>query len=66
MNCEVVTKLIEALPVGAENALTGAEVAERAGLNRRSGGTRLNALRDKRVQCTYDNNKRQYPWWRTA
>lgn len=55
------------LPTSREAALTAAEVADRAGENRRSAGTKLSALslRDNRVRSFYDQTRRQNLWWRT-
>jgi hypothetical protein len=36
--------LFDATPVGEENALTAAEIADLAGQNRRSAGTKMNAM----------------------
>lgn len=59
--------LLPYLPVTESSALTAAEVATLAGENRRSAGTKLNALsrKDKRVQARFDADRRQNLWWRS-
>jgi hypothetical protein len=44
MNALIRKKVMDAVPIGAENAKPAGEIADAAGLNRRSMGTRLNAI----------------------
>lgn len=64
MSEQTIQRLKRATPVGEANAETGGVIAERAGLNRRSGGMRLNAIRAPWLKSRFDPSRGQNLWWR--
>jgi hypothetical protein len=61
----------DAVPHGYENRATAAEIADRAGVNRRSCGTKLNAMSVGGYQALGlrgepDEQRGQLLWWREA
>lgn len=72
MHEQIRRKVMAAVPVGSANAKSAADIADDAGLNRRSMGTRLNAISAAQsagddllhVRTASYRGSRKNLWWR--